>query len=215
MRTLLAIVLMPILAYFSAVAGELPMVDAKELESEDGIRQIVRRIHPTMKPAFYFFDGEQTFGIFVDPNEPTKVLLLVVPDGSILGGEYRENGKIKTLRRKENKVWVVFQDQKPEDPTGVFYEPYVGHVGTFIIVPKDGNLHLEIRLLHNLGTWTLTASRSRNGKWTGTMQKIDPFTQGKDHENARDETSPSCNPHSAPHKQKDGLPHAEPGSAPK
>lgn len=174
---LVHIIMMLPLAHCDPVNPKLPTVDTNDLRSESGVRQVIRRIHPKLEASFYYYDGEQSFGVFLDPKEPTNVLLLVVPDGSVLDGKYTENGRPKNLKRKENRVTVVFPDPKTGVPKR---EPCEDYVGTFIIVPKDGDLHLELRIMHRLGVWSLTASRSRDGRWTGTMHKTDSFSKAKD-----------------------------------
>ena len=154
-----------------AVSGELPTVNARELESESGVRQILLRVFPTFKPSFYYFDGEQSFGVFLDPSVPTKVLLLVVPDGSVLRGTYKEGGKIENVELKPNSLTAVFLDPETAAPTG---ESYTSHLGTFVIVPKNGEIHLDLRIRQMLGDWSLHASRLPDGRWIGTMRKSEP-----------------------------------------
>lgn len=187
----------------------LPTVDAEDLESEAGIRKILAQTHPKMKASFYLYDGEQIFGVFVDPGEPTKVLLLVAPFGSVLRMVYKENGKIKNLRRQDNEFTAIFREPKSGAPTG---ESYKGYLGTYMFVPPDGEINHEIRIMHRLGVWSLIASRSREGRWTGAMTKTDSFS--KAHEKMTDQTTPAGNRRSAQRQLPEGPPHAKPGSAP-
>ena len=144
-----------------------------KLESECGIREILLRSFPKFRTSFYYYDGEQIFGVFLDPENPTRILLVAIPDGSIVEWTYRENGRIKQVTRDPNRYLAVFRDPKTNAPTG---ESYVCNIGIFLTVPKNSKLELKFRIRQMMGEWSMTASRSKKGKWTGTMRKI--FSSG-------------------------------------
>ena len=148
------------------------MIEGKDLETETGVRMVLTRTNPKMVPSFYLYDGEQSFGVFVDPSQPTKVLVLVAPDGSVLDMVYKESGKIENPKRRVNGYTAILRDPKSGVPTG---ETVKGHLGTYLLVPRDGTVDFEIRTLNKAGVWLLTTSRSREGKWTGSMKKIESF----------------------------------------
>lgn len=159
-------------AFCNATEDGFPKIEGKDLETETGVRKILMHTNPKMEPSFYLYDGEQSFGVFVDPSELTKVLVLVAPDGALLDMVYKEDGKIKNPRRRVNGYTAILRDSKSGVPTG---ETVKGHLGTYILVPRDGTVDFEIRTQNRAGVWLLTTSRSREGKWTGSMKKIDSF----------------------------------------
>lgn len=152
---------------FCHAAGKVPVVAGEDLETESGVRCVIRQILPQMATLFYHYDGQQAFGMFCDPSDPTKVLLLVVPDGSVLAWGYRENSELKHVLLTPNRIQVIVS--RPGSQPSV--NPYESSLGTILQVPKHGKLELAFQIRQPFGDWSMTATRSPEGKWSGTMQQ--------------------------------------------
>ena len=142
--------------------------DPRLLNSESGLRKIIASITPELTTSFYYYDGDQSFGVFYDPNKKERALLVLSPDGRI--------DKFRFWKNEENiKVFIDhlkinFATENVSSGDLDKTKVYVQTIGIWIS-PPEGIVNFEILLSQRRGKFYLSGSRDESGQWRGQMNK--------------------------------------------
>ncbi len=181
MRSIYSIVLISVLLLASTQGQERQasqqvdqsdkVISSSYLDGESAMRKLLIDHFPRLESEVYFYDGLQIFGIFRDPAKPDRFFVFLQSPARFEPKSFEVQGKKfdPTVEAETIRYWI------PSAEGGADSDTHSGGflVGSWILVPSKTSVSFQFRIIASYGTYDLSASRSAEGRWSGTMKKAE------------------------------------------